>query len=199
MSTATATPTAFATHDEVHEVMWTFKPAIMATMKKPLLALLAVVAVAVVAVVIFENMPERRLDRRYDRLLRLYDDPEKLFQRVVDDRDLLGFALVESFLLYKGFDRCSCGARTASEFYEMFFDHKGDCGYTTYRTQQGELSHDFWAQFEPALCDCGAASSGVLLHPADCSFGRALGDIDKTWGPYIRRKTNEFREAWLNR
>ncbi len=92
---------------------WTFKPAIMVTMKKPLLALLAVAAVSVVAVVIVENTPERRMDRRIDKLLRTYDEPEQFFKRVVDDRDLLGFVLVGSFLKYNG-PRCSCGAGAAS-------------------------------------------------------------------------------------
>ncbi len=85
------------------------------SMKKPLLAVLAVAAVAVVAVVIVENTPERRMDRKLDRLLRLYeDDPKQLYQRL-DDRDLLGFVLVNSFLRYNG-PRCSCDARTSSHY-----------------------------------------------------------------------------------
>ena len=34
--------------------------------------MLAVAAVAVVSVVVVENTPERRMDRRYDKLLRTY-------------------------------------------------------------------------------------------------------------------------------
>ena len=86
------------------------------SMRNVLLSLLAVAAVAVVVVAVVENTPERRMDRRYDRLLRLYkDDPEQLYQRVFDDRDLLGFFLVRQFLMYKALDRCDCGARTAPD------------------------------------------------------------------------------------
>ncbi len=165
-------------------------------MKKFLLALLAVAALAIVAVVIVENTPERRMDRRYDKLLRTYDEPEKLFQRVVDDGDLLGFVLVNAY-------------------------------YRTYRKQHWEQFHDFWDQFEAALCDCETAPlpsarrqlsweypvlfsrdlklvfSGhrvvFLYHPEDCSLTRVSRDIEKTWGPYILRKTKEFREARVNR
>ena len=182
--------------------------------------MLAVAAVAVVAVVIFENMPEWRMDRRYDRLLRSYDDPEKLFQRVVDDRDLLGFFLVNSFLSYNG-PRCSCGAGAASGFSALVLPnpHKDDCESTAYWIQHLELLDGFWSQIVAELCDCETAalrsvripmietnatvSSGDRVvfsgHSADCNFTRASQDIQKTWGPYIGRKTKKFLEAWLNR
>ena len=187
-------------------------------MKKPLLAVLAVAALAVVAVVvIMENTPERRMDRRYDKLLRSYEDEPKQFcQRVVDDRDLLGFVLVIAFLTYNGLDRCSCGARAASGFPASFFDyHKEDCDYKAYQKQHGELFADVSAQIEAEFCDCGSnprmssffvrSQQGEFfwevgfLHPEHCNFARASRDIRKTWGPYIRRKDTEFHEAWLNR
>ena len=175
-------------------------------MKKPLLALLAVAAVAIVAVVIVENTPERRMDRRYDKLLRSHeDDPKQLYQKVVDDRDLLGFALVNSFLECKGLDRfCSCDATTTSELPISFFDHKEDCDYRTYLKQHWELFHDFWAQIGAEFCDCTFFYSGhrevfFSRHPEDCNFARAWQDVWTTWGPYILRKTKEYREAWVNR
>lgn len=107
-------------------------------MKKPLLALLAVAAVAVVAgVVIMENTPERRMDRKLDRLLRSYeDDPKKLCKRLADDRDLLGFFLVDSFARYKGLGRYAQ--------HQQVFDH-------------------FWPQIEAEFCSCGRAPSRPSL------------------------------------
>ena len=178
----------------------------MVTMKKLLLALLAVAALAVVAViVIMENTPERRMDRRYHRLLRAYDNPEKLFQRVVDDRDLLGFFLVWSFLRYKGLDRCGCGARAASEFPGWFRHHKEDCDYRSYYKQHEEMLYDFATQIEAELCDCGTPPPRHFImvlnqkHPENCNLTRAWQDIQTTWEPYLLRKTKEIREAWLNR
>ena len=89
---------------------------IITSMKKLLLALLAVAAVAVVVVVIVENTPERRMDRWLDKLVRTYDDPKQLYQRVVDDRDLLGFVLVSAFLAFNGLERCGCDATISSGF-----------------------------------------------------------------------------------
>ena len=161
-------------------------------MKKLLLALLAVALLAVLAVAVVEIMPERRMDRRYDRLLRTYDDPKQLYQRVVDDKDLLGLVLVELFMMYNELDRCSCGARAASSFSVR---HQDDCDFMTYWKQCKELFDDFNAQIEAALCDCGRAPR----HPADCNSQRASRDMWTTWGPYIMRKEKEFYEAQLNR
>ena len=187
------------------------EPVTITTMKKPLLAVLALAAVALVAVVIFENMPERRMDRRLDRLLRLYEaEPKQFCQRVVDDRDLLGFSLVNSFLACRGLERCSCRARASSAF--PFVGHEQGCDSTAYLKQRVELLDGCSTQFEAEFCDCGRAPTPLLLyttteegavvfygHPEDCNLMRASRDMKKTWGPYILRKTKEFREAWLNR
>ena len=183
------------------------KPVTITTMKKPLLAVLAVAAVAVVAIfVVVENTPERRMDRRIDKLLRTYDDPKQLYQRVVDDRDLLGFFLVELFLESKGLDHCSC-PRTASRIRGSSRAHKEDCDYTTYLTQHHELFDDFWSQIAAELCDCGIAPSLFSIteegdftgHRPDCNLTRDWQDIHKTRGPYMLRKRKEFREEQLNR
>ena len=167
-------------------------------MKKPLLAVLALAAVALVAVAIFENMPERRMDRRYDKLLRTYGDPKQLYQRVFDDRDLVGFVLVTEFLAYSGLERCDCDARTLSGSPDVNA-HKGSCGYTHYVEQHDELVNDFSTQFKAALCDCGGDPKWDFSHSEDCNLERASGDMQKTWGPYILRKKKEFHAAWLNR
>ena len=168
-------------------------------MRKFLLAVLAVAALALVAVatiVVIENPPERRMDRRYDKLLRTYDDPKQLYQRLVDDRDLLGFALVHTFLKYKGFDHCSCTNTTSAEDW-----HNEDCDYPTYQKQCRELYAGFRTQIVAAFCDCGGpATLSISAHPEDCNFARARQDMYTTWGPYIRRKNKELlRKAWLNR
>ena len=113
------------------------------------------------------------MDRRYDKLFRSHeDDPEQLYQRVVDDRDLLGFEIVCWFLMYN------------NEQYQQLFDHFRrqieaelcDCGRAL------DL-HYFVAS----------------LHPEDCNFARAWQDMQKTWGSYLVRKKKEFREARRNR
>ena len=132
------------------------------------------------------------MDRRYDKLLRSYDDPKQLYQRLADDKDLLGFVLVNAFLKYKGLERCDCDP------------DKDDCHhYPAYRKQHQELRVDFWAQFTAEFCDCGTAPASAVLPPLhldDCNLRRAWRDMQKTWGPYILRKNKEFlHEARLNR
>ena len=123
------------------------------------------------------------------------DDPEQLLQRVVDDKDLLGFALVTPFLVYKGLERCSCDRRNSSVPPDVF-PHKEDCDYPAYLRQRHELFHGFSAQIVAELCDCGRTPAS---HLEDCNYTRASQDMKKTWGPYILRKTREFREARVNR
>ena len=181
-------------------------------MKKLLLAVLAVAAVAVVAIlVVVVNTRERRMDRKLDKLLRSYeDDPKQLRERLVDDRDLLGFVLVDSLAKYNGPGRCVCYARTSTGLV-----YKDDCPSTPYRKQHQQLFHDYWAQIGAELCDCETAPAPLLRypiieegagayrvfsdHPEDCSWERASRDIEKKWAPYILRKTKEFREARRNR
>lgn len=159
------------------------------SMRNVLLSLLAVAAVSVVAVVIVENTPERRMDRKLEKLLRTYDDdPKQIFQRVIDDRDLLGFVLVHSFLVFKGLDRCSCDARTSSDHPGSLYHHEEDCDFRSYLKPYQELYADFWDQIGADFCDCGRAPD----HREDCNYMRASRDMQKTWGPYIMRKTKEF-------
>ena len=167
------------------------------------------------------------MDRRYDKLLRSYGDPEKLFQRLVDDKDLLGFVLAIEFLKYNGVERCSCDVRSSSEFSVLFLGHAEDCDYTTYLKQHLKLLDDFTTRFVAELCDCGIWVSilgrrrtKTALSPSevqisweypvlfsghhgfsrDCNLTRAWRDMRKTWGPYILRKEKEFlHEAQLNR
>ncbi len=144
------------------------------SMKKLLLALLAVAAVGLVAVVIVENTPERRMDRKLARLLRLYeDDPKQLYQRVVDDKDLLGFALVHSFLWCKGLDRCSCGVGAASSFSRLVLPiHQHHCDSAPYLKQYLELLVDFHRRIQAELCDCETVAFRSVRFPIIGSFPR---------------------------
>ena len=152
-------------------------------MKKPLLALLAVAAVAVVAVVvvvIIENTPERRMDRRFDKLLRTYDDPKQLYQRLVDDRDLLGL-LVFSAL------RCGCGRQL--------------CEVASLLYGWGESMN----QLAKEICDCRANERVAIWNPKNrsvwgghhserCEYWQTFEGVEKRWGPYMERKRKEIRE-----
>ena len=154
-------------------------------MKKPLLALLAVAAVAVVAVVamaVVENRPELRTDRRIDKLLRTYDDPEQLFKRLVDDRDLVGLIVFSAL-------NCRCSPAVCDD---------------RRRLAAGWFGSMF--RFAIEVCDCGTyplrdlpdlhspGYSWDLGHEESCKFRHAWRNVQQSWGSYIKRKKEEIRE-----
>ena len=165
----------------------------MVSMKKLLLAVLAVAAVAIVAVavvvVVNDNTPERRMDRRIDKLLRTYDDPKQLFQRAVDDRDPVGslvrLFLVRAFLL--GLGHCSCEPTGRG--------HKEDCELEVYAKKLSRME----SRFAMPYCDCGVlkrlfSNSRLIcgVHPDSCPYERAMHNIREHWDPYLERKTREL-------
>ena len=148
-------------------------------MKKPLLAVLAVAAVAVVAGVIVENTPERRMDRRIDRLLRTYEEPKQLFKRLVDDRDLLGLFVFSALW----------------------------CGYGM--KEHGSLWHESMDRLAEEICDSdcnwsnrtigGPVSLGRFPRRERCKYRQAREKVWKRWGPYMERKGKEICEKAKSR